>query len=617
MSGALPLFSFFLPITSFAATAPSLGTSGAFGIISSTFTNSNTALQTAITGDVCYTTAPVTPPVTTTGTITVPCNASTGTDQGSALADINSQVCTSLGASVTLSGTYTPGCYSSTGSMDIALGTTVTLNGAGVYIFRSAGALTTGADSFVALAGGATASDVFWAPVGATTLGAYTTGGIPPATPTFVGNILDAAGITFGHFANLLGRAFAFGGTVTMDANTLAVPSASSLATLRVIKVVSNSNGAGTSVPSTFNLHVKLSGTDVSGSPAVGTATPGTLYSLAAGTYSVSEDAVTAYTYISSFSGDCDSGGVVVLTSGSSKTCTITNTDIPAPRTAPASNGGSARILPLIGIIKVPSPLALPVGPGLVNYEYTVSNVGGQNVIVDVTVTDDKCSPVTFISGDLNTNKKLDIAENWKYNCASTLSTTTTNTAVASGYSDGSYRDITIATAIATVVVGTSTQQEIVSPSLVAPLIHITKVPSRLIPFLFGGGDVIYSYTVTNSGVVPMNEVTVTDDKCAPIAGPFGDSNSNSLLDPVETWAYACVSNILVSTTNVATVLGRANGFTATGYAFATVLVESPGFPNAGFSSFGESTKRGLVIISVILFSLLFLSAASFYRGRI
>jgi len=105
--------------------------------------------------------------------------------------------------------------------MNVTLSTTVTLNGAGVYIFRPGGALNTGANSRVILAGGACASDVFWAPVGATTLGANAAASL---TPTFVGNILDAAGITIGHFANLTGRALAFGGTVTTDANTITVP---------------------------------------------------------------------------------------------------------------------------------------------------------------------------------------------------------------------------------------------------------------------------------------------------------------------------------------------------------------------------------------------------------
>ena len=210
---------------------PPLGTTSTYGIVSSTFTNSNAAPQTIINGNVCFTTGPTTPPLTITGTTTSPCPPATGVDQGLALADINGRLCTSLGAgAVALDaviigtnppGTIPPGCYSSGGAMNITLSTTVTLSGAGVYIFRPGGALDSGANSRVVLANGACASDVFWAPVGATTLGANAT---LSTTPTFVGTILDAAGITFGRFANLTGRALAFGGTVTTDANTITVP---------------------------------------------------------------------------------------------------------------------------------------------------------------------------------------------------------------------------------------------------------------------------------------------------------------------------------------------------------------------------------------------------------
>jgi Ice-binding-like len=62
---------------------------------------------------------------------------------------------------------------------------------AGVYIFRPGGALNTGAHSNVMMAGGACAADVFWTPVGAATLRANAA---PLATPTFSGNIPDAAG---------------------------------------------------------------------------------------------------------------------------------------------------------------------------------------------------------------------------------------------------------------------------------------------------------------------------------------------------------------------------------------------------------------------------------------
>lgn len=220
-----------------AATAPSLGAASTFGVVSSTFTNSNTAPQTIINGDVCFTTVPTTPPLLINGTTTTPCSPATGAAQNSALAILNGQPCTPLPIGVPLDavvigsnppGTFSPGCYFRAGAIDITASTTVTLDGAGVYIFRSTGgALTTGADSQVLLTNGACASNVFWAPVGATTLGANS--GPSLVTPTFQGNILDAAGITIGHFANLTGRALAFGGTVTTDANTITVPTCAAI----------------------------------------------------------------------------------------------------------------------------------------------------------------------------------------------------------------------------------------------------------------------------------------------------------------------------------------------------------------------------------------------------
>jgi Ice-binding-like/IPTL-CTERM motif len=214
-----------------AATAPSLGLTSTYGVVSDTLTNSNTSPQTIINGDVCFTTGPTTPPLAINGTTRTPCPPQVGLDQGAAVANLNGQPCTSLGAgAVALNGivvganppgTIPPGCYSSGGAMNVTVSTTVTLSGVGVYVFRPGGALNTGANSQVILANGACASDVFWAPVGATTIGANAA---LSQTPTFVGNILDAAGITIGHFANLTGRALAFAGTVTTDAVTITVP---------------------------------------------------------------------------------------------------------------------------------------------------------------------------------------------------------------------------------------------------------------------------------------------------------------------------------------------------------------------------------------------------------
>ena len=207
-----------------AATAPNLGTAATFGVLSSTYTN--TGAGTTITGDLGYTTGPAMAPDTVSGTTQVANGPYTtaGLDQATALANLNGQSCTSLGAgAVALNainvgsgpGVFPPGCYSSGGAMNITTGTQVKLSGPGVYIFRPGGALNPAANSKIVTTGGVCENDIFWAPTGATTLGANT---------AFLGTIIDDAGITLGNNATLMGRALSFGQTVTTDKNIISVP---------------------------------------------------------------------------------------------------------------------------------------------------------------------------------------------------------------------------------------------------------------------------------------------------------------------------------------------------------------------------------------------------------
>jgi len=94
---------------------------------------------------------------------------------------------------------------------------------------------------------------------------------------------------------------------------------------LNVFKQVINDD-EGTLAASDFNLHVKIDGQEAPNSPQPGSET-GTEYTLAPGTYVVSEDKISGYTQ--TFSGDCDSQGSITLISGDVKSCTITNDDIP------------------------------------------------------------------------------------------------------------------------------------------------------------------------------------------------------------------------------------------------------------------------------------------------
>lgn len=215
-----------------AATDPGLGQATTFAILSSTYTN--TAIGTTITGDLGYTTGPAVAPTVSGAThIADGTYAQAGIDQGSALANLNSQPCTFTfpAGAVDLAtdtshgaiGVYAPGVYCTAPSSAASVGTAgITLTGSGTYIFRIAGALTTVANSAVRFASGASACDVWWTPSAATTLG---------SPSTFLGTNIDDSGITVGSTVNWTGRALAFGGTVSTTTDTINAPACSALST--------------------------------------------------------------------------------------------------------------------------------------------------------------------------------------------------------------------------------------------------------------------------------------------------------------------------------------------------------------------------------------------------
>jgi hypothetical protein len=273
-----------------------------------------------------------------------------------------------------------------------------------------------------------------------------------------------------------------------------------------------------------------------------------------------------------------------------------------------ASGGASYwSAFPLIDIVKVPNPLALPAGPGPVTYAYTVTNTG-QNPLSAIWVVDNKCASVQYVSGDTNNDSKLQQSETWEYRCTKTVSQTETNTATAHGSSDGMemYKS-----ANATVVVGLP---------ITPPLIHIVKTSSvsSLPP---GGGPVTYTYVVTNPGTAPLDTVSVIDNKCTGLPGRVtghpGDVNHNDLLESNERWTFTCSSTLTQTTTNLATAEGHANGLTAVAFASATVAVgqvlgtSTPSFPNTGLPPRGTVVDWGLIALSLIV-----LSPTFFYFGR-
>lgn len=109
---------------------------------------------------------------------------------------------------------------------------------------------------------------------------------------------------------------------------------------------------------------------------------------------------------------------------------------------------GTPIVPPLIHLTKIPNPLTLLAGGGMVTYTKKITNPGTV-ALSNVRLTDDKCSPITYVSGDINEDSKLDASEAWTYTCRTMITETTTNTAIASGEANGlSVRDFAVATVI-------------------------------------------------------------------------------------------------------------------------------------------------------------------------
>lgn len=138
------------------------------------------------------------------------------TDLGVAIIEAESQPADSTGPASDLGGlTLTPGVYKFTGAVNI--GSNMTLNGNGVYIFQIDGALTTEANTIIQLTGGAQACNIFFV-ANVSTIG---------ANSTFEGTIMSKSAITLGADSVVNGRVLAQSEVTANAANTtINVPAA-------------------------------------------------------------------------------------------------------------------------------------------------------------------------------------------------------------------------------------------------------------------------------------------------------------------------------------------------------------------------------------------------------
>jgi uncharacterized protein YjdB len=193
-----------------------LGSAANFAVLAGTSLTNNSGGTTLITGNVGA------PSQTTDPTLAAGyTNYKSGAILSGAMADLqtaisnaNGRTCdVSFAGDIDLGGlTLAPGVYCYAGAINIT--GTLTLNGPGVYIFRTALTLNSTANAIVALSNGATAGDVSWVPVGPTTLG---------ANGVFKGTILgQSAAITVGDNTTLLNGRVLTAAAVTLRNNQIA-----------------------------------------------------------------------------------------------------------------------------------------------------------------------------------------------------------------------------------------------------------------------------------------------------------------------------------------------------------------------------------------------------------
>jgi hypothetical protein len=244
----------------------------------------------------------------------------------------------------------------------------------------------------------------------------------------------------------------------------------------------------------------------------------------------------------------CPSGGLVP---GGTLSCTatysITQTDIDngsVTNTAVAhgndltSNEAQATVndIPREGIYltKVASPATYDHVGQEITYTYTILNAGTVTLSGPFTVTDDKAT-VTCPAGGLAPLATMDCTATYVITQADLDNGSVTNTAVA----HGNQLD--------------SNQAQATVTGDVAPGISITKTATPT-TYANTGDSISYSYLVTNTGNITLNNVTVTDDK-ATVTCPSGD------LAPGD--SITCTATYVITATDIS------NG-TVVNTAFAT-----------------------------------------------
>ncbi|MHA2374634.1 MAG: DUF7507 domain-containing protein [Candidatus Thorarchaeota archaeon] len=187
---------------------------------------------------------------------------------------------------------------------------------------------------------------------------------------------------------------------------------------------------------------------------------------------------------------------------------------------------------------KIANPTVAHTGD-TITYTITVENNGDCPLWL-ISITDDLCPLVTFVSGDTNANNILDVGEIWEYTCnGPALADDFTNSIIVI-FEDELHLPVPVSD---------SAFVEVLNPDIVV----VKTGPD----YAHIDDEITYTYTVTNPGDCPLM-VTVEDDIAGAAAYVSGDDDLDGWLDTDETWIFQATYTVPDSDdiTNICTATG-------------------------------------------------------------
>jgi uncharacterized repeat protein (TIGR01451 family) len=203
-----------------------------------------------------------------------------------------------------------------------------------------------------------------------------------------------------------------------------------------------------------------------------------------------------------------------------------------------------------------------------ITYTCLLNNVGDLP-FHDIAVTNDVSGNATFRSGDVNADTALDPGETWVFTSTYTVREGDPPSLIATA-------TISATTSTFIAVVQTETVTTTTLPDE-TPGVGLEKTASPA--SVHAGDNITYTYSVNNTGNIPLSQILVSDDRLGNIPFVTGDADADGLLDVGENWTFAAVytagdgdPGLLLNTANVTGTDARGRTVTAADSAGVAIL---------------------------------------------